>query len=282
MSVDPRAPHCAGARHAGRRRSGARRLRRCLRLLGEHEHGHDRARQPRRQRREPELHHRRHRPGRSRGRRDERLLDEHRGNSLGRANVLDGSGVDNNFGSLSPLVAPLGMAVDSTHLYWTFLGVIGRYDLTAGTAQRVLIQIGDDVEGVAVDGAHIYRTDRTNGTVGRADLADGGNADPSFITEASSPVGVAVDANHIYWANTGTAGGDRAQPAGQARGRAAKARRRALRRGLRQPWRLHQRGRGPNRKEARDRLCRSAHHRCHGCARCPGLWLELRPDGTLP
>jgi hypothetical protein len=49
----------------------------------------------------------------------------------------------------------------------------------------------------STDGRH-HRHD------GRADIADGGNADRSFITGASSPVGVAVDATHIYWANSGT------------------------------------------------------------------------------
>jgi virginiamycin B lyase len=44
-------------------------------------------------------------------------------------------------------------------------------------------------------------------TIGRAKL-DGTDVDPSFITVASSPtggpVGVAVDAAHVYWTNSYT------------------------------------------------------------------------------
>ena len=51
--------------------------------------------------------------------------------------------------------------------------------------------------------AYIYWTG-SNG-IGRANL-DGTGANPSFIPEASSPYGVAVDSAHVYWANfeTGT------------------------------------------------------------------------------
>jgi hypothetical protein len=38
-------------------------------------------------------------------------------------------------------------------------------------------------------------------TIGRADL-DGSNVNQSFITGASQPFGVAVDAEHLYWANS--------------------------------------------------------------------------------
>jgi hypothetical protein len=39
-------------------------------------------------------------------------------------------------------------------------------------------------------------------TIGRANL-DGTGVDQAFITGASDPCGVAVDAGHVYWANTG-------------------------------------------------------------------------------
>jgi virginiamycin B lyase len=39
--------------------------------------------------------------------------------------------------------------------------------------------------------------------VGRANL-DGTGADQGFISSASRPYGVAVDAGHVYWANDGT------------------------------------------------------------------------------
>ena len=140
-------------------------------------------------------------------------------NSIGRAD-LDSSGavlsnsVTQTLGSLSIIIVPLGMAVDSNFLYWTFLGVIGRSDHDGNNVERPFIAppVRDDVEGVAVNevaggGATVYWTNRNGGTIGRADVdATGvvGTIDNSFITNASSPIGVAVDPNHIYWANGGT------------------------------------------------------------------------------
>jgi hypothetical protein len=40
-------------------------------------------------------------------------------------------------------------------------------------------------------------------TVGRASV-DGTGAEQGFISGAKDPIGVAVDASHIYWANEGT------------------------------------------------------------------------------
>jgi virginiamycin B lyase len=56
---------------------------------------------------------------------------------------------------------------------------------------------------VAVDAEHIYWTNGSLSTIGRADL-DGSNPNQSFITGANFPFGVAVDAEHIYWTNHNT------------------------------------------------------------------------------
>ena len=53
-------------------------------------------------------------------------------------------------------------------------------------------------------GAYVYWANYTSGaTIGRANL-NGTGANQSFISGASQPEGVAVDAAHIYWANAGT------------------------------------------------------------------------------
>jgi hypothetical protein len=49
--------------------------------------------------------------------------------------------------------------------------------------------------------AYIYWTNPRGDTIGRANL-DGTAANPSFITGAHTPLGIAVDGTHIYWANS--------------------------------------------------------------------------------
>ena len=51
-----------------------------------------------------------------------------------------------------------------------------------------------------VNAGHVYWTNAGTNTIGRASL-DGTGADQSFITGASFPRGVAVDADHVYWTN---------------------------------------------------------------------------------
>jgi hypothetical protein len=48
--------------------------------------------------------------------------------------------------------------------------------------------------------AYVYWTDNVSTTIGRADL-DGTQGDPSFVSGASQPLGVAVDGQQIYWSN---------------------------------------------------------------------------------
>jgi virginiamycin B lyase len=50
---------------------------------------------------------------------------------------------------------------------------------------------------------HVYWTNLDADTIGRANL-DGTGVNQSFITGASDPAGVAVDATHVYWSNAGT------------------------------------------------------------------------------
>ena len=100
------------------------------------------------------------------------------------------------------------MAVDAAHVYWTTRdGSIGRANLDGtGVNTSFIPQVGA-VFGVAVDQTHVYWT--TFDSVGRANL-DGTAANQNFMLfDASSdiPCGVALDAGHVYWANSlGTIG----------------------------------------------------------------------------
>jgi hypothetical protein len=140
--------------------------------------------------------------------------------------------------------AALGVAVDGSHIYWAdpTTGTIGRADLngTLPSREPEFIKPGtiecevpdapgtfEEVEStpryVAVDAGHVYWTNtgcrggefetpiEGTGTIGRADI-DGTAAsiEAEFITGASNPQGIAVNATHIYWANAGNFGGVRA------------------------------------------------------------------------
>src|ERR671932_420873 len=112
--------------------------------------------------------------------------------TIGRAN-LDGTGASQNFipAALNPSgVAVLGAPVYGR----TPAAVVGRANLDGTGVNHSFIATASGAPlGVAVDGAHVYWTNFTTGTIGRANL-DGTGVDQSFITGASRPGGVAVDA----------------------------------------------------------------------------------------
>ena len=112
----------------------------------------------------------------------------------------DGTGVNSSFITVDGFVC--GVAVDSTHIYWTGLNSVGRANLDGTGVQQDFFTIADPSRsfcGVAVDGSHVYWAERHNNNIGRADL-DGGNPQPTLFTAASSPCGVAVDSTYAYFA----------------------------------------------------------------------------------
>ena len=154
--------------------------------------------------------------------------------TIGLAN-LDGSGVENDFVDEGPTIPqdPVSVAVDDQYLYWAdpseFLSIIGQAGVVPGNEEyRVGIDLSDfaqnpqfarlvnEPRGVAVGGGHLYWANHGTQpqTIGRADLENGNVSNaaqlipqpdglvPSF--GASGTVGLAVDANYIYWANAGT------------------------------------------------------------------------------
>jgi hypothetical protein len=142
------------------------------------------------------------------------------------------------------LVAPqraLGVAVDGSHLYWVnpTTQAIDRSDLSGNNKVPAFIVPGsieceikgsnppkfEEVEStpryLAVQGKYLYWTNTGcsdefgplggTGTIGRADIngASATDIDPAFIEGASNPQGIAVDSEHIYWANAGRSEGVR-------------------------------------------------------------------------
>ena len=117
-----------------------------------------------------------------------------------------------------PSLAACGIAIDGTYVYWTDFDRVGRIPLGGGTPEpdwRVLtLPAQTQACGLAVDTQYVYfgvsGTHSTAGTtIGRFSKDGSGTPDNSFITGArflggsANPVGLAVDADHVYWGHQG-------------------------------------------------------------------------------
>ena len=129
--------------------------------------------------------------------------------TVGRAN-LDGTDPDQTFivpAGTKGSDALTGLAVNTTYIFWA--------DETTDTISRANIADGSDVVSPFISGTnsggvvldananYIYWANVSDGTIGRANI-DGSGVNPSFISGASSPVGVWVGPDYIYWANSGS------------------------------------------------------------------------------
>jgi hypothetical protein len=134
----------------------------------------------------------------------------------------DGTGLASAFVRIpTPTCSPFeqrasasAIAVDASYVYWTddIAGTIGRASVADGSgANDQFIQAaigncgttdggGPGPEGLAVDASHIYWTNSSPGTIGRANL-DGSAPTQSFISGAQNPSAVAVAGSNLYWSN---------------------------------------------------------------------------------
>ncbi len=122
--------------------------------------------------------------------------------SIGRAN-LDGTGANPNFiTNASGVASPNGVAVTSTHLFWSsnVPPSIGRANIDGSGPTANFINTGAGGHcGIAADSNFVYWTDTVaSNVIGRAP-AGGGAPQPSFIPGVSAECGVAVDSSFIYW-----------------------------------------------------------------------------------
>src|SRR6185503_6915741 len=124
--------------------------------------------------------------------------------SIWQAN-LDGTNIQDLLSAWEPT---MGVAVDSSHVYWINrnTGAVRRANPDGSNLQDLVPgQFALATGGVAVDASHLYWTSYvggpTAGTIRRANL-DGSN--PQTIVQGEgqdSLFAVAVDASHLYWTN---------------------------------------------------------------------------------
>ena len=117
--------------------------------------------------------------------------------TIGRASN-DGTGVDPNFIDVDGFAC--GVAVTEDHIYWADLDSIGRANIDGtGVEQNfVTFDAFPNVCGLAADSSRIYWANRAANSIGAAGLA-GTGVQHSFIPLGSSPCGVAVDADYLYY-----------------------------------------------------------------------------------
>ena len=116
---------------------------------------------------------------------------------------LDGTHVTETF--ISDVGSPQGVAVGGGHIYWANgAGTIGRADVDGTNVDQTFLTVLGMPTGIAVDATHLYWANQDRGgAIGRADV-DGTNVDQNFISGEGSPTtGIAVDAGRIYWGSGG-------------------------------------------------------------------------------
>ncbi len=106
------------------------------------------------------------------------------------------------------------IAVNDSHIYASGSNGFRRFDINDGTPSGFHAFQGSQEDApLALDGSHLYWGLSTSGAIGRSDL-DLNNANESFVTSLTAPVGLALgqgaDLGHLYWA-TGVVGGGRGE-----------------------------------------------------------------------
>jgi hypothetical protein len=122
---------------------------------------------------------------------------------------LDGSHVNHDFLFAGGLAS--AVAIDGGHIYWAAgsegsgSAKVGRANLDGTHINRDFISIGSGsyIGGLALNRRSIYWTNPDQGAIGRADLS-GRHVMPALIVGAHGPTGLALDAQHLYWAEDPT------------------------------------------------------------------------------
>lgn len=90
------------------------------------------------------------------------------------------------------------VAISPDYLYWGGSRGIGRVSLYGPEIAQQLIRTESSVDGLAVDGSHLYWTTRYGTSVGRANLD--GSEQSTLVSGLEDTCGVAVDGSFVYWA----------------------------------------------------------------------------------
>jgi hypothetical protein len=108
--------------------------------------------------------------------------------------------------TLAPASSPQAVVADAVNVYWTSAGMpyALQVALGGGTVSTVAnLGGGSRLGGLAVDASNIYFTDFFYGYVWSTPLAGGSLTTIAYAND-SAPMGIAVTASNVYWANSGS------------------------------------------------------------------------------
>lgn len=93
---------------------------------------------------------------------------------------------------------PVGLAVDTTHVYWTDSdpGVVAKTPIAGGPITN-LVTGGDKTTGLAVDATHVYWSEWGSGRIGKVPK-DGGPI-VALATDQKGARAIATDDARVYW-----------------------------------------------------------------------------------
>ena len=93
-----------------------------------------------------------------------------------------------------------GIAVDATHVYFGTGAAVMKVPIDGGTLATLADSTG---QGIALDDSYLYFTDWQSSV---KKVSKSGGAVITLAAGQTRPLGIAVDANSVYWGNSGTDG----------------------------------------------------------------------------
>lgn len=127
--------------------------------------------------------------------------------SIGRAR-LDGTGSPDSTFVTGLNSAPFGLAVDANYVYWSYTGNLSgsifRSNLSTGVTDTIVTGLaGNNVRAIAITPTHVYWVNRTQGSIGRANIDGSGSPNSNFITGITDGQGLAASGSYLYWTAAG-------------------------------------------------------------------------------
>jgi hypothetical protein len=145
--------------------------------------------------------------------------------TIGRAELVAGNVEEANQTFIKPVAtgnySPQGIVLSATHIYAalnliqdnrSFFSLVQRFDFDGSPASGNFSLLGvnstTDIQGIALDSTYLYWGDRGDESLSRIPIADFGTSntclsipscEPEFINGAGRPLGLAADADHLYW-----------------------------------------------------------------------------------